>query len=270
MAHADDIDPYASLAEWLASDVRKYRVRAGMEQQDLAKHLRVSFQHMNNLEANRRKFTREHAKTLDRVFGTDEHFETLWVHSQREHDRDWFRQFTTYESRARSIKVFQALVVPGLLQTPDYTRALLEAGHANDIDTLIDARIARQEVLARDEPPLLWVLLDERALQAPVGGPAVMRAQLEKILQVAKLRHVTVQVVRVSEGEHVGLDGGFIIVSLGEEGDLAYVEAQLGGRLIQDEVEVKILDVRYDRIRAKALSEADSLELITSMMERFK
>src|SRR4051794_11717454 len=117
MSRADDLDPNASLAEWLAFDVRRYREAAGMEQHELAGHLNVSVQHMCNLEANRRKFTLAQMRVLDGIFGTNGHFVRLWIHGQREHDRDWFRKFTLYENRATSIKVFQPLFIPGLLQT---------------------------------------------------------------------------------------------------------------------------------------------------------
>jgi plasmid maintenance system antidote protein VapI len=269
MAHADDLDPYASLAEWLASEVRKYRDRAGMEQQELAKHLRVSFQHMNNLEANRRKFTREHARTLDGVFGTDEHFVTLWVHSQREHDQEWFQKFTSFERRAREIKIWQPLVIPGLFQTAQYARALLESARTPDAEAVVESRMKRQEILEREDPPLIFALIDERALRQPVPGPEAMREQLRRLLEIAALPHVIIQVVPMATRAHIGLDGGFVLLDLGqEEGQVAFIEAQLTGRLVRDEQEVRTLAVRYDRIRAKALSEEDSVRLIQTIMEQ--
>lgn len=268
MAHADDLDPNASLAEWLAVDVRRYRERAGMEQQELANRLRVSFQHMNNLEANRRKFTIVHVKTLDALFDSDGHFVRLWIHSQREHDREWFKKFTSFERRAREIKTWQPLVVPGLFQTLDYARALLESARIPDVDAVVESRMNRQEILLGESPPLVVALVDERALRQPTPGVQAMREQLGRLLEIAALPHVIVQVVPMLTRAHIGLDGGFILLDLGgEEGQLAFIEAQLTGRLVRDEDEVRALAVRYDRIRAKALSEDDSVGVITSTME---
>ncbi|WP_433179178.1 Scr1 family TA system antitoxin-like transcriptional regulator [Actinoallomurus sp. CA-150999] len=112
----------------------------------------------------------------------------------------------------------------------------------------------------------MWALIGEGALREPVGGAAVLRAQLAHLLELAALRHLTLQVVRVGVGAHVGLDGGFTLLEVGDEG-LAFVEAQLTGRLVRDEGEVKTLWVWYDRIRAKALPEDDSVSLITNIME---
>src|SRR3954463_16630862 len=90
----------ASLEEWLAFDVRRFREERGITQQELAKRLRISYQLMCNLEANRRKFRRAHVEALDALWETKGHFERLWIHAQREHDREWFRKYTEFERRA--------------------------------------------------------------------------------------------------------------------------------------------------------------------------
>ncbi len=277
MAQADSVDPTASLAEWLAHDVRRYRLAANMEQRELAKRIRISYQQMCNLEANRRNFTREHVRTLDVLWDTSGHFERLWIHAQREHDREWFKKFTAYERRAREIRIWQPVVIPGLFQTAEYARALVVAARTPDVDGVVAGRMARQKLLYGEDPPLVIALIDERALRQPVPGFADMRAQLARLLEITELPHVTVQVVPMLTRAHIGLDGGFILLDLGGEDDrrgpgsltgrLAFIEAQLTGRLVRDEGEVRTLAVRYDRVRAKALSEDDTVKLITSIME---
>lgn len=270
MSHADDLDPTASLGEWLAFDVRRYREAANMTQRQLARELRVSYQQMSNLEAFRRNFTREHVQKLDVLWDTGGHFERLWIHAQREHDREWFRKYTAHERRAEGINVFEPLFIPGLFQTEEYARALLKAGRIPDIETAISARMERQENLTKEDPPEVLATVDEKALHQPVGGTDVMRGQLHRLLEIASMPHVTLQVVPTRAGAYVGLDGAFTLLSMGKQGELGYSAAQLGGRLIRDEEEVRTLAVMYGRIRAKALSEDDSLTYIESILEAMK
>lgn len=241
-----------------------------MEQQELAKHLRVSFQHMNNLEANRRKFTREHARTLDRVFGTDEHFEALWVHSQREHDQEWFQKFTSFERRAREIKIWQPLVIPGLFQTAQYARALLESARTPDAEAVVEFRMKRQEILEREDPPRIFALIDERALRQPAPGPEAMREQLHRLLGIAALPHVIIQVVPMTTWAHIGLDGGFAFsIWVKRRGKSPSSKpSSPGGSYVTSRRSVPL---RYGTTAlAKALSEEDSVRLIRTIMEQME
>lgn len=266
MSRADELDPNASLEEWLAYDVRRFREERGITQQELARKLRISYQLMCNLEANRRKFRRAHVEALDELWDAKGHFVRLWIHSRREHDREWFRKYVAFERQAREVELFQPLFVPGLFQTKDYARALLTAGRIPDVEASIQARLSRQEILTADDHPEVLAILDEKALRQPVGGREVMRAQLARLLEVATMPHVTIQVVPTRVGAYVGLDGGFNLLATADE-KVGFSEAQLGGRLIRDETEVRTLEVMYGRIRTKALSEDDSATLIESILE---
>jgi hypothetical protein len=195
------------------------------------------------------------------------HFLRLLTFARLNHDPEWWRQFTRYEAQATSLRIYEALLITGLLQTEDYARALLTAGHAKSMEAVLESRMKRQEILSRSTPPLLWVLLDESALNRPVGGPMVMREQLAHLVEAAALPHVTIRVVAISAGAHNGLDGSFQVLSLPGR-DVAYLEAQEGGRLVEAETEVRAFGVKYDRIGAKALSDDASASLIRSMMER--
>lgn len=270
MSQADDLDPTASLGDWLAFDVRRYRQAADMTQRQLARELRVSYQQMCHLEANRRNFTREQVRALDVLWDTGGHFERLWIHAQREHDAEWFRKYTAYERRSDGLNIFEPLIIPGMFQTIEYARALLRGGRVADIEAAIAARMERQENLTKDDPPEVLAIVDEKALHQPVGGLEVMRGQLHRLLEITAMPHVTLQVVPKRAGAYVGLDGGFTLLSIGEEGELGYSEAQLGGRLIRDEQEVRTLTVMYGGIRAKAMSEDDSLTYIQSILEAMK
>jgi transcriptional regulator with XRE-family HTH domain len=271
MSRADELDPTASLEEWLAFDVRRFREERGITQQELAKRLSISYQLMCNLEANRRRFRRAHVEALDALWDTKGHFERLWIHAQREHDREWFRKYVAFERRARTIKVWQPLEIPGLFQTVEYARALVSASRPSNPDEIVSARMGRQQLLFGEDPPIVFALIDERALRQPVPGPEDMRALLGRLLEIAALPHVTVQVVPMLSPAHIGLDGGFVLLDLGrEDGQVAFVEAQLSGRLVRDEEEVCTLAGRHDDVRSKALSEDQSASLIRTIMESMR
>lgn len=228
--------------------------------------LAVSAQQVSHLETGRRSLRVEQARRLDDLWDTDRLFEKLWTHAQREHDRDWFRKFAAYERRAQVIRLWQPLVIPGLFQTAEYALALFEAGQAPDVDGAITARMERQQILERSTPPYVWAVVGENAVRERVGSRDVFQAQLSRLLEIINHPHVTVQVIPAGSGAHVGLDGGFTLLKV-SDGPLAFVEAQLTGRLVRDGGEVETLEVWFDRIRAKAMSEDDSLKLVASIME---
>lgn len=145
--------------------------------------------------------------------------------------RDWWhkfdnllpRQFSVYlgfEGDAASIHTFEALLVPGLLQTESYARALFQAGRpgepAQEIERLVESRMLRQGLLASDDAPKLWAILDEAALRRRVGGVAVMREQLDHLLARAQQPNITIQVVPFKVGAYLSMEGGFIILRFPE------------------------------------------------------
>jgi hypothetical protein len=210
----------------------------------------------------------EQARKLDRLWSTGGHFERLVTHAGRRHDSDWFRQFTRHEQRARAIRIYEALVIPGLLQTEEYARALLIAGGSDDVEGRLATRMDRKKVFDRDPAPRLWVLVDETLLSRPIGGHAVMRAQLAHLLEVSALPNVSLRVVPADAGEHIGLDGPFKVIETATD-TIAYLEAQGGGRLVRAEKEVARMTVNYESLGAQALPESLSRRLVGTVMEGF-
>jgi hypothetical protein len=160
--------------------------------------------------------------------------------------------------------------VPGLLQTEDYARAILRAGRPRDgeaeIERLVAARMARQAILTREHPPLLWVVLNEAVLRRPVGGRAVMRAQIAHLAAAAQSRHTVIQVLPFAAGEHAEMGGARVIVSLPDEGDVVYVEGPGSGQIIGTPEEVAECALRFDLLRAVALSPDESVAMIAKMI----
>ncbi|MFB4319581.1 helix-turn-helix transcriptional regulator [Actinomadura sp. 21ATH] len=261
------VDPDDSLWSWLAYDLRRYRECRGMPQSQVAKIIHVTKQQVHNLESGIRKPNKDQVKALDAVWDTGGHFARLRKFAEAGHDPDWFRAFTQYEAKARSIKTYTLSVVHGLLQTPDYARALFVAGGLQNVDAAVEARMARQEVLTRS--PEIWALLNESVLDQPVGGAAVMRAQLAHLMEFSERPNAWVRVIPRRVGAHMGLDGSFTVISTRSE-TVTYLEAFGGGRLAQETAEVAEFALRFDRIGADAMSRTDSRAFIGRIREAMR
>ena len=155
---------------------------------------------------------------------------------------DWFEGYLGLETAASVIRTFELQFVHGLFQTEDYARAVTLLGHtsapAEEIDRRVSLRLKRQDLLNGPAPPQVWSVLDEGALRRPVGGRAVMQAQLKRLIEVAGLRHVTIQVVPFDRGGHTAAGGSFTILRFGEPDvpDVVYIE-QLTSALYLDKYE---------------------------------
>jgi transcriptional regulator with XRE-family HTH domain len=190
--------------------------------------------------------------------------------------RGWWRRYglddkgyVPLEAAATRVHDFTVTYVPGLLQTADYARALFEASwrqrSADALEREISVRMIRQQRFTDAEDPLkLVAVVEEAVLRRPVGGPAVMRAQLLHLVEAAALDAVTFQVLPTAVGAHPGVDGPFTILQFGELGepDMAYVEHLLGAVHIDKEQDVAGARLAFDRVRSAALSPADSVALV--------
>jgi uncharacterized protein DUF5753 len=169
------------------------------------------------------------------------------------------------------MRIYEANVIPGLLQTEDYSRALLLSGIETDPEKVLMQRMQRQDIFTRRPAPHLMVILSQNALEWPVGSPEIMRAQLARLSEVAEWPNVVVRVVPRSwqAGAHPGLNGSFQLFSGDGFGEAAYTESPGAGRLVSSPSEVRSYGIRYERISAKALIEGPSLDLIRKVMEEF-
>ncbi len=154
----------------------------------------------------------------------------------------------------------------GLLQTEEYARALYrmrcpafdEAG----IERHVAARMARQHLLEAQHPPLLTFVQEEVTLRRPIGGTAVLRQQLSRLLDLARLRHVTIQVMPTACEEHAGMSGDFRVLKLRRGTTVGFAETHLASRYFSRPKDVQTLDMRYGMLRSQALPPRESLELI--------
>ena len=271
MAPVETLNPDASFKHWIASDLRFWREREGLSLSQLGLIMGASRHTVSNIEHARDgwNMNEDHADRLDRHLNLNGHFARLVRYARTAHDPDWFAEYAKYEARALQIRLYRLSFIPGLFQTREYARALINGARmVEDVEATVEDRMKRRDALDRRNPPLVWVILDESALLRPIGGPEVMRDQLALLHEVANMRTVTVQVVSQSTGYYLGLEGSFNGLTM-ETGDLAFVEAPGGGRIVQSAPEVRDFGIRWARICASALPWETSLDLIAQAMERF-
>ncbi|WP_239148331.1 helix-turn-helix domain-containing protein [Streptomyces anulatus] len=269
---AKAIDPQSSMAALFGSRLRKLRVAAGLTQTEVGVLAHVVGSRIAQLErATGAKPTLELTRVLDKELVADELLIDLWPYVYREAYPDWSRAFIAYSARAAVIREYASHVVPGLLQTPEYARALLSVGHtlrdAEHLEERLAARLDRQVRLTGPDRPELWIILDEAVLRRPVGGAAVMQGQLEKLLRMAEEPNVTIQVLPFDQGAHGSLGGSLTVLVMPDGTEIAYTEGAHYGQLTEEPDEVERFVLTYDQLRAMALPPLMSLALIRSVLE---
>ncbi|TDC72230.1 XRE family transcriptional regulator [Micromonospora sp. KC606] len=196
----------------------------------------------------------------------------IWPDTSRRRIRDlvWFRPWQEMEREAAELRWFESNVLPGLLQTEAYARAVLGASGRrtpDEVDQLVAARLARQAILRRENPPWFTAVVDEYALRRPVGGPEVMREQIRALIDWCRHPHVRVHVVPRATGAYAGLDGPFVIASSRDHRTAAYLDTQLQGQVVSDPDDVTAILAAWESVRGEALSHRQSVDLMREVAE---
>ncbi|MCA1222517.1 helix-turn-helix domain-containing protein [Streptomyces sp. 8L] len=180
------------------------------------------------------------------------------------------RELAKLEATAVEIGVYECNIVAGLLQTPEHARAVIQAAQppysSDDVERMVAARLARQSVFARDPAPSIHFVLEEAPLRRPVGGTMVWQRQLEQVLDVGRLRNVTLQVMPTVTEAHPGLDGRIELLKFGDGTAVGRSDGAFNGRPTSDPKQLRILELRYGTIRAQALSPRESLVFIEKLL----
>ncbi|XRQ04247.1 helix-turn-helix domain-containing protein [Actinomadura welshii] len=254
---------------FFGTELRRKREAAGLTGKQLADALGCTPQWISTMESGR-KVSEQSAIDLDTYFKTDGYFHRTWKLANelelQTHLPPGFTEYAEREKDASSIRVYSALLLSGLFQTPDYARAIISADRATGVNEVVEKRIERQAVLLRDPPPFVWFTIDETVLHRSIGNREVMRQQLSFLLELDQSPNIMINVVPQSAGYHAGLGGSFQILSF-QGSDLAYSEAAGVGTLISRPDRVAGFVVRWDMIRAHALPIAESRTMIRSVME---
>ncbi|MER5277280.1 helix-turn-helix transcriptional regulator [Streptomyces sp. NPDC002809] len=204
----------------LGRRLQEMRLAAGASLEDAAKALRMTTLTIRRLEKAEVALKPLYAEKLLETFGADrqeiDEFVELaeqankpgWWHSYRDAVPSWFTAYVSLESGAKTLRTYEPQYVTGLLQTPDYAHAVLRGGLPNGSDEelarRVELRLRRQSLLEREDAPTLWVVMEEAVLHRVVGGPDVMREQVERLLDVSELAHVSLDIVPFTAGAHVG------------------------------------------------------------------
>jgi transcriptional regulator with XRE-family HTH domain len=184
---------------------------------------------------------------------------------------NWFQTYVGLEAEAAAIREYDAELVPGLLQVPNYHRAFIQAapavGNEEEIERRIAVRATRRERLVSDEPPELWAVLNEAVIRRVVGSPEVMREQLNHIAEMAKLPHVSIQVLSFTAGAHPAMDGSFSILSFPEptDPDVVYLESKTSSLYLEEKAEVERYSQMFNHLIAKALDPDESRRLVARL-----
>lgn len=262
----------ASLAGFLGRQLRKLRTERGWSQTELATKAHTTGAMISYVENAKRVLAPDLARDLDATFGID-FFEELSALVIAYAYPSWFLPYVELERKATTILSFQSQIMPGLLQTEEYARAMLTPWRPDNLDDLVAARMTRQAVFDRDEPPHTWFILDEQVLRRGIGGPVVMRTQLERLLSAGQHPRCVVQVIPEEVIAHPGLAGPFTMMSFNQEGetdppnDVLYVEGFSRGRTALDPIEVSEGARVYDLLRSYALSPEKSADRIGTYLE---
>ncbi|MGK7232619.1 helix-turn-helix domain-containing protein [Streptomyces hygroscopicus] len=272
-SEAQKLDPARSARELYGAELRRQRQLAGMSLDRLSDIVNYSKTQLHGVETAERLPLPPLSAKLDAAFGTGGLFEGLWSIIQRERYPDRYRRFMELADQATDIHEYAGHLVPGLLQTPAYARALLRVGDpeasGEEIERKVAVRVGRQGRLRDGDGPYLWTLLEEGVLRRPVGGPATMREQLRALLSFAESPRIEVQVIPYVHGEHALLDSTLTLLTLPNATAIAYLESNYSGQLIEDPTEAMKRRRAYDLLRANALSPRESAAMIEAAMEGF-
>lgn len=265
--HIRALDPSASPLDYYGFELRRAREAAGLTQAALGSIVFCTGSLIGQIETTLKVPTREFSERVDAALGTDGTFSRLVGLVLRNQLPSWFQPYAEMEAKAAYISAFQAHVVYGLLQTTAYARALLGVRADGDIDAKVAARLDRQRILDRNEPPVMWVVLSEAVLHQEIGGREVMREQLAHLLTMQKRKWLDIQVLPFEAGAHTGLMGSFNLLRFANDPDIVYTEDFIQGHMTANPEAFKEGSARYDHLQAAALSVEDSAALIARVRE---
>lgn len=270
----------------LAGELRALRAAAGLTREEVAEQANINAATLYRIETARvRPQKRTLLAILDKYGITDEQRRTDLVElSKQATQLGWLQayeselpeEYTTYisfEAEARSVRNYESLFVPGLLQTEGYARAVATASlpYADDqeVQRRVETRLKRQQSLTKDNPLRLWAIVDEAVLHREVGGRAVMDEQLRHLLDVTTQPNLTFQVLPWKVGAHPGMHGAFAVMDFPDPADpeLVYIENMAGALYLEKEADVRRYAEMFDQLRAAALNAANSRDLLAGLVK---
>jgi transcriptional regulator with XRE-family HTH domain len=261
-----------SASRFLVRELRQARTAAGLSQEDLGKAVNYSSSLVSAVENGQRPPTMEYLTSVDRALNTGGLFERL-LKDLVSIDRApvWLRDWIIFEREATLLRWFQPLLVPGLLQTEDYARAVLEWGgllDPSEVERSVVSRMERQEILAKPKPPHFIAIIDEAVLNRFVGSTDIMTAQCEHLTACAERANIYLHVLPSSAGAHAGLAGAFILAK-GASYEVAHLDNNLRAVVVDQRDPVDTLIRKWEALRGEALPRSQSIDKIKEAAQRW-
>jgi transcriptional regulator with XRE-family HTH domain len=266
----------------LGLELRRFRESAGITIDTVADRLECSASKISRIETGHTGATPRDVRDMLAVYGVDGPAAEDLVQVARDaRQKGWWHlygavltgAYVGLEAAASSIHTYEVQIVPGLLQTEDYARTLIQCGRpetpAADVERRVRVRMARQSLLSQDDPLNFWVVLDETVFHRRVGGATVMRVQLDRLLAATALPTVTIQVLPFAAGAHVAMEGSFTILGYDDpaDPDVVFAENAAGGLFLEKDEELRQYHDIFDHLRASALAPDESRAFIAQRLE---
>ncbi|MGH3196786.1 MAG: helix-turn-helix domain-containing protein [Streptosporangiaceae bacterium] len=251
------------------AELRARREHMGLLQREFAEKAHVSLSSVKQYEAGKKRPGRKFAIWCDGFYGCPGTFERLYDGMIAESYPSWFGPRVLFEDKAACIHEWEMRGIPGLLQTRSYASAVIRACRPYDTEDALGhdtaARVERQNILMREDPPRLWVVLGEGVIRQAVGGAHVMREQLGHLLTLAEAQGIVLQVLPFTVSDAPGVDGPAALFEFDDSPPVAYLEGWGSGRVVKDPKEVTATATALSMIKGCALSPIDSAQLMTTI-----
>jgi transcriptional regulator with XRE-family HTH domain len=259
-------DSGSATLKYFGSQMKLFRGRAGLTRAELGARVGYSEATVASVEQGRRIPQQEFIDQADEALGAGGILRAGAPFLVQARYPAWFQDFALLEADAVSLYSYENQVMPGILQTEQYARAVFATNcpplEDDELERRVEARLDRQRLLTRKPVAVLGFVIEEVVVRRPLGGRAVLNGQLSRLLELAGRRNVSVQVMPSLREAHGGLSGPMVLLDTPERRNLAYVEGQSGSFLVSERDEVGTLAQRYGIIRAQALNPEESLRLI--------
>ncbi|PMR61678.1 transcriptional regulator [Verrucosispora sp. ts21] len=272
----------------LGAQLRRLRESRGVTRESAGWEIRSSESKISRMELGRVGFKERDVADLLTLYGVTAEQERAallklardannpgWWHRYGDVLPSWFQSYLGLEAAAVLIRSYEVQFVPGLLQTREYARAVVLLGHGqadfDEIERRVDLRMRRQELLRRPRPPRLWAVVDEAALRRPIGGPAVMRGQLQALLEATRTPNVRLQVIPFAAGGHAAAGGAFTILRFGDQDlpDIVYIEQLTSALYLDKREDLDFYAVAMERLCVEAEPPERTPEILKRMIAEF-
>ncbi|HMD91319.1 MAG TPA: helix-turn-helix transcriptional regulator [Trebonia sp.] len=270
----------------LGAQLRRLREGAGITREDAGYHIRASGSKISRMELGRVSFKERDVTDLLEFYGVTDpaQIESLvqltreanaqpWWQKYQDVVPDWFAVYVGLEEAAQLIRVYEMQFVPGLLQTEEYARAVVLQGapglEPEEVDRRVALRMGRQKLFGKDNPPRLWAIVDEAALRRPMGGPNVLAAQIERLMDAVGEPNITLQVMPFRYGGHAAEGGAFTIMRFPEADlpDMVYMEYLTGALYLDKPDEVERYAAVMERLSVAGTSPDRTREILAGMLK---